>query len=86
MTQYDLEIWLRIEAALGKKVEEYQTERDEVMIFRRRVEEGCRHARTEMNNQKTSGSTHGARSQRIGKHKSRNGGGNRSGDRDREEQ
>jgi ATP-dependent RNA helicase DDX47/RRP3 len=86
VTQYDLEIWLRIEAALGKKVEEYQTERDEVMIFRRRVEEGCRHARTEMNNQKTSGSTHGARSQRIGKHKSRTGGGNRNSDRDREEQ
>ncbi|ORY56643.1 P-loop containing nucleoside triphosphate hydrolase protein [Pseudomassariella vexata] len=48
VTQYDLEIWLRIEAALGKKQEEYQTDKDEVMVFKSRVEEAQRHARNEM--------------------------------------
>lgn len=47
-TQYDLEILLRIEAALGKKLDEYATDRDEVMVFQPRVEEAQIHARTEM--------------------------------------
>ncbi|TGO70247.1 hypothetical protein BOTNAR_0002g00310 [Botryotinia narcissicola] len=50
VTQYDLEIWLRIEAALGKKQEEYPTVKDEVMVFKPRVEEAQRHARNEMKN------------------------------------
>ncbi|GAP85213.1 putative ATP-dependent rRNA helicase rrp-3 [Rosellinia necatrix] len=87
VTQYDLEVWLRIEAALGKKVEEYATERDEVMVFRRRVEEGCRYARSEMGNQRANGtSTIGAKPQRIGKQKGRGGRLKRHGDNDREEQ
>jgi ATP-dependent RNA helicase DDX47/RRP3 len=48
VTQYDIEIWLRIEAALGKKLDEYSTEKDEVMVFKTRVEEAQRHARIEM--------------------------------------
>jgi ATP-dependent RNA helicase DDX47/RRP3 len=48
VTQFDLELWLRIEAALGKKLEEHPTERDEVMVFKPRVEEAQRNARTEM--------------------------------------
>lgn len=48
VTQYDIEIWLRIEAALGKKLAEYPAEKDEVMVFRTRVEEAQRHARNEM--------------------------------------
>lgn len=48
VTQYDIEIWLRIEAALGKKLDEYRTEKDEVMVFKTRVEEAQRHARVEM--------------------------------------
>ncbi|KAI0126237.1 P-loop containing nucleoside triphosphate hydrolase protein [Xylariales sp. AK1849] len=48
VTQYDIEIWLRIEAALGKKLEEYETDKAEVMVFKSRVEEAQRHARTEM--------------------------------------
>ncbi|KAI1121022.1 ATP-dependent rRNA helicase RRP3 [Nemania abortiva] len=87
VTQYDMEIWLRIEAALGKKVEEYPTEKEEVMIFRSRVEEGCRYARNEMNNQRASGSKIGAKSsQRLGKHKGRAGKSKRNGDMDREEE
>lgn len=48
VTQYDIEIYQRIEAALGKKLGIYPTEKEEVMAFQRRVEEAQRHARTEM--------------------------------------
>jgi ATP-dependent RNA helicase DDX47/RRP3 len=48
VTQYDLEIYLRIEAAMGKKLEEYHTEKEMVMVFQSRVEEAQRHARSEM--------------------------------------
>ncbi|KOS22386.1 ATP-dependent rRNA helicase RRP3 [Escovopsis weberi] len=48
VTQYDVEIYQRIEAALGKELEVYPTEKEEVMAFQRRVEEAQRHARTEM--------------------------------------
>jgi ATP-dependent RNA helicase DDX47/RRP3 len=48
VTQYDVEVYQRIEAALGKKLEKYPTEKEEVMAFQRRVEEAQRHARTEM--------------------------------------
>ncbi|KAI8623676.1 DEAD-domain-containing protein [Xylariaceae sp. FL1651] len=50
VTQYDLEIYSRIEAALGTKLSEFETERQEVMVFRPRVEEAQRHARNEMKN------------------------------------
>ncbi|KAF0316199.1 ATP-dependent rRNA helicase RRP3 [Colletotrichum sp. SAR11_59] len=50
MTQYDLEIYLRIEAALGKKLPEYPTQKDEVDVFQTRVEEAQRVARIEMKN------------------------------------
>ncbi|KAK3318833.1 P-loop containing nucleoside triphosphate hydrolase protein [Apodospora peruviana] len=48
VTQYDLEIWLRIETALGTKLQEYSLQKDEVMVFKERVEEAQRHARQEM--------------------------------------
>ncbi|KAI1825311.1 DEAD-domain-containing protein [Xylaria intraflava] len=48
MTQYDLEVYARIEAALGTRLPEFPTERDEVMVFRRRTEEVQRHSRNEM--------------------------------------
>jgi ATP-dependent RNA helicase DDX47/RRP3 len=50
VTQYDVEIWLRIEAALGAKQKEYDTEKETVMVFKARVEEAQRHARNEMKN------------------------------------
>lgn len=43
-----MEIWLRIETALGTKLKEYELEKDEVMVFTPRVEEAQRHARMEM--------------------------------------
>lgn len=48
VTQYDLEIYQRIEAALGKKLTEYETNKEEVMVFKPRLEEAQRHARNEM--------------------------------------
>lgn len=40
----------RIEFALGDKQSEYPTEKEEVMVFKARVEEAQRHARNEMKN------------------------------------
>ena len=48
VTQYDVEIYQRIEKALGKKLEEYPTERNEVMVFAERVGDAQRIAITEM--------------------------------------
>jgi ATP-dependent RNA helicase DDX47/RRP3 len=50
VTQYDVEIWMRIEAAMGKKQDEYSYVKDEVMVFKPRVEEAQRVARNEMKN------------------------------------
>ncbi|KAL8659075.1 MAG: hypothetical protein Q9202_007290 [Teloschistes flavicans] len=44
VTQYDVEIWQRIENSLGKKLEEYQTEKGEVMVFGETVNEAQREA------------------------------------------
>lgn len=50
VTQYDIEVFQRIEKALGKKLDEHPTERDEVMVFAERVGEAQRVAITEMKN------------------------------------
>lgn len=44
VTQYDVELWLRIEMALGKKLEEQKMIKEEVMIFAERVGEAQRMA------------------------------------------
>ena len=44
VTQYDVEIWQRIETALGKKLEEYETQKDEVLVFGERVNDAQREA------------------------------------------
>ena len=48
VTQYDLEMWLRIEGALGRKLEEHETVKEEVMALGERVGEAQRQAVTEM--------------------------------------
>ncbi|POR38339.1 ATP-dependent rRNA helicase RRP3 [Tolypocladium paradoxum] len=48
VTQYDIEVYKRIEAALGKELEAFPTEKEEVMTFQGRVEEAQRHSRVEM--------------------------------------
>ncbi|KAF2137517.1 uncharacterized protein K452DRAFT_301906 [Aplosporella prunicola CBS 121167] len=48
VTQYDVEIWLRIETALGKKLAEELVQKDEVMVLSERVGEAQRVAVREM--------------------------------------
>lgn len=48
VTQYDVEIFQRTEKALGRKLEEWGTEREEVMVFAERVGEAQRVAAGEM--------------------------------------
>jgi ATP-dependent RNA helicase DDX47/RRP3 len=50
VTQYDIEIWQRIEGALGKKLDEYDAAKDEVMVLAERVSEAQRQAIMEMKN------------------------------------
>ena len=48
VTQYDVEVWLRIEAALGKKLPEYESVKEEVMVFGERVGNAQRDAVRQM--------------------------------------
>lgn len=50
VTQYDVEIFKRTETALKMELKEYDTDKEEVMVFKARVEEAQRHARNEMKN------------------------------------
>lgn len=50
VTQYDLEVYSRVEAAIGKKLPEFPAPREEVMVYRERTEEAQRYSRTEMKN------------------------------------
>ena len=70
VTQYDVEVYQRIEKALGKKLDEYSVARDEVMVFAEKVSEAQRVAILEMKNIKD-------------KNNQRGGGGGGGGDRDR---
>lgn len=60
VTQYDVEIWQRIESALGKKLKEYETEKDEVSVLRERVSEAQRIAIREMKDLHEKRGTRGA--------------------------
>jgi ATP-dependent RNA helicase DDX47/RRP3 len=44
VTQYDLELFLRIETALERKLEEYVVEKEQVMLLQERVGEAQREA------------------------------------------
>ena len=48
VTQYDVELWMRIENALGKKLAEYETVKEEVMVLSERVGDAQRAAVMEM--------------------------------------
>ena len=48
VTQYDVEIWQRIEAALGKQLGEYKVEKEEVIVLGERVGDAQRVAIREM--------------------------------------
>lgn len=44
VTQYDLELYLRIETALGKKLDQYHVEKEQVLLLEERVGEAQREA------------------------------------------
>lgn len=48
VTQYDTELWLRIERALGKEIVEYEAPKEEAMVLLERVSEAQRQAIMEM--------------------------------------
>ncbi|OKL63453.1 ATP-dependent rRNA helicase rrp3 [Talaromyces atroroseus] len=48
VSQYDVEVWLRIEKALDRKLPEYKVEKEEVMILSERVGEAQRQAIAEL--------------------------------------
>ncbi|KAE8146300.1 ATP-dependent rRNA helicase rrp3 [Aspergillus avenaceus] len=48
VTQYDVEVWLRIEEALNKKLDEEKISKEEAMVFAERVSEAQRAAALEM--------------------------------------
>ncbi|XP_053676927.1 probable ATP-dependent RNA helicase DDX47 [Anopheles nili] len=50
VTQYDVELYQRIEHLIGKKLPEYKCEQDEVMALQERVAEAHRTARVEQQN------------------------------------
>eukprot|EP00058_Branchiostoma_floridae_P013741 XP_002599229.1 hypothetical protein BRAFLDRAFT_64422 [Branchiostoma floridae] len=51
VTQYDVELYQRIEHLIGKKLPLYKTEEEEVMVMNERVMEAQRYARMEMKEQ-----------------------------------
>lgn len=48
VTQYDIEVFQRIERALGKKLDEHEAVREEVMVFTDKVSEAQRVAIREL--------------------------------------
>ncbi|KAL7266642.1 ribosomal RNA processing protein [Rhizina undulata] len=52
VTQYDVELFLRIEAALGKKIDEFEVEEENVLVFSERVGEAQREAIKELREEK----------------------------------
>lgn len=44
VTQYDMELYLRIETALEKKLTQYEVEKDQVLLLQERVSEAQREA------------------------------------------
>ncbi|KAI4237382.1 MAG: hypothetical protein LQ349_001886 [Xanthoria aureola] len=61
VTQYDFEIYQRIEHALGKKLDEFQVEKDELMVFGETVSEAQRVAIRKMKDLHEERGTPGAR-------------------------
>lgn len=54
VTQYDVEVYQRIEQALSKKLEEFSVDKDAVMLLQERVAEAQRIAITELKEQHAS--------------------------------
>lgn len=68
VTQYDVEVWLRIEAALGRKLKEYELSKDEVMVLAERVDEAQQQAITELKElEEKKGGKKGKKQRKVGK-------------------
>ena len=76
VTQYDVELWQRIEAALGKELGKYEIDKEEVMVLGERVGEAQRMAIKEMKDLHEKRGTKGAtlRGRKPGKGGMRKGG------------
>ncbi|KAL6310312.1 P-loop containing nucleoside triphosphate hydrolase protein [Sparassis latifolia] len=58
VSQYDVEIMLRLEAAIGRKLELYATDEQEIALLRERVEEAGRHVANQLRDEaKTKGTS-----------------------------
>lgn len=64
VTQYDVEIYQRIEKSLGKELDKYDPPRDEVMVFAEKVSEAQRVAIQELKNVKDKAGGRGDRGDR----------------------
>ena len=51
VTQYDVELVQRIESVLGKKLELWPTDKEEIALLKERVEDACRIAVNELKDQ-----------------------------------
>ncbi|KAF9036612.1 ATP-dependent rRNA helicase RRP3 [Panaeolus papilionaceus] len=61
VTQYDVELLQRIEKVLNKKMDEYQTEAEDIAAMKERVEEAARIARAEIKDSEQNGKSKGKR-------------------------
>lgn len=77
VTQYDVELVQRVEAVVGKKMELWPTDDEEVALLRERVDEASRIAVTELKEMKEQGK--GGRNRKRGREE---GGGKDDRDRD----
>jgi ATP-dependent RNA helicase DDX47/RRP3 len=73
VTQYDVELVQRIESVLGKKLELWPTDKEEIALLKERVEDACRIAVKELKEQGEGSS---------GRKRRRNDGGRDDKDRD----
>jgi ATP-dependent RNA helicase DDX47/RRP3 len=74
VTQYDVELVQRIEKVIGKKMELWETDKEEVALLRERANEACRLATVELKEQQKSKRKRGG-----------GGGGGGGDDRDRDD-
>lgn len=65
VTQYDVELMQRVEAVIGKKMELWPTDEEEVTLLRERVDEASRLAANELKDQARNGSRRKRRSDGV---------------------
>jgi ATP-dependent RNA helicase DDX47/RRP3 len=58
VTQYDVELIQRIEEVVGKKMDEWPVDKEEVLLLRERVDEAARVAASELREQAKDGKSH----------------------------